>query len=116
MAIKIASGTTTSTAANTKSADLVTGTYQFTPSDGELVVYARGSATGINITLTVNGTQLINDLPVEFFGTTGALTKADHEIASFSVPAGSRVEFYLRNTTGGALTTDYAVELEEFSE
>jgi hypothetical protein len=116
MALKIASGTTTSTAANTKSANLVSGTYEFAPNDGELTVYARASATGINLTLTVNGTQLINDLPVEFFGATGALTKADHEVASFAIPQGARVEFYLRNTTGGALTTDYSVELEEYED
>jgi len=116
MGVVVASGTTTSTAANTKSADLVTGTYQFAPFDGELRVYARGSATGINITLTVNGQQLINDLPVAFFGATGALSKNDHEIASFDIPAGARIEFFLRNTTGGALTTDYSVDLEEYSD
>ncbi len=86
MALKIASGTTTSTAANTKSANLVSGTYEFAPNDGTLAVYARGSA------------------------------KADHEVASFDIPQGARVEFYLRNTTGGALTTDYSVELEEFDD
>lgn len=116
MGVVVASQTTLSVAANTKSADQVTGTYQFAPFDGELRVYARGSATGLNITLTVNGQQLINDQPVSFFGTTGALSKQDHEIASFDIPAGSRVEFFARNTTGGALTLDFSVDLEEYAD
>lgn len=115
MGVVVAAQTTLSTAANSKSTDQVTGTYQFAPFDGELRVFARASATGINITLTANGQQLINDQPVPFFGATGGLSKNDHEIASFDIPAGTRVEFFLRNTTGGALTTDFSVDLEEYS-
>ena len=114
MGVVVASQTTLSVSANTKSADQVTGTYQFAPYDGQLRVYARGSATGLNITLTVNGQQLINDQPVAFFGSTGALSKNDHEIASFDVPQGARVEFFTRNTTAGTLTLDFSVDLEEF--
>lgn len=113
MGIIVAAQTGLSVAANSKSADQVSGTYQFTPYEGELIVYARGSATGMNITLTVNGQQLINDLPVSQFGTSGALSKADHEVSSFTIPANSRVEFFARNTTAGALTIDFSVELEE---
>lgn len=116
MAVVVAAQTTLSVAANTKSADQISGTYQFVPYDCELVVYGRSSATGMNIILTVNGTQLINDQPVPFFGSTGALTKKDHEIASFFIPAGSRIEFYARNTTAGALTVDFDVEIEEVTQ
>lgn len=113
MALVITAQTGLSVAANGKSADQITGTYQFMPSAGELVIYARSSATGMNLQLFVNGQALMNDQPVPFFGTSGALTKKDHEVASFVVPAGSRVEFYARNTTGGALTVDFSVDLEE---
>ena len=50
MAILVASGMTASTAAYTKSADLVTGRNQFV-GKGRLVVCARGSAIGMNITI-----------------------------------------------------------------
>lgn len=112
MGVVVASQTTLSTAANSKSTDQITGTYQFVPYDCELIVYARASATGNNILLFVNGQALMNDVPVPFFGTTGGLTKKDHEVASFVIPAGSRIEFYIRNTTGGALTTDFSVDIE----
>jgi hypothetical protein len=115
MALIVASGSAVSTAANTKSTDQISGTYQFVPYDCELIVYARGSATGMNLLLFVNGQALINDLAVGFFGTSGALTKKDHEMASFVIPAGSRIEFYLRNTTAGALTMDFVVEIEEIT-
>lgn len=116
MAVTIASQTGLSVAANTKSADQITGTYQFAPFDGELTLYARGSATGMNITLTVNGQQLVNDQPVPFFGTSGALSKNDHDVASFAIPVGARTELTFRNTTGGALTIDFSAELEEFED
>lgn len=113
MGVSVATGTAVSTAANTKSADQVTGTYQFAPFDGILTVAARGSATGMNLQLVVNGQALIPDQSVPFTGTAGAISVLDHEVASFPIPAGSRVEFYLRNTTAGALTTDYILFLDE---
>lgn len=113
MGVVVAAGTATSTAANTKSADQVTGTYQFVPFDGELTVAARGSATGMNIILVVNGQTLASDVAVPYTGTAGAISLQDHEVASFPVPVGARIEFYLRNTTAGALTTDYILFLDE---
>lgn len=112
MGVIIAAGTAVSVAANTKSADQVSGTYQFLPYDGVVVVYARGSATGMNIQLFVNGAAVLNDQPIPWTGTAGGISRKDHELGSFPVPAGSRVELYLRNTTGGALTTDYLLEAE----
>lgn len=112
MGVVIAAGTATSTAANTRSSDQVTGTYQFLPFDAEVIVAARGSATGMNLQLFANGQALMNDMAVPFTGTAGAISINDHEIASFPLPAGSRIEFYLRNTTGGALTTDYILFAE----
>ena len=107
MAILVASGVTTSTAANTKSADLVTGRNQYV-GKGKLVLVARGSAAGMNCTLNVGGVALSDVLAIPFFGTTGALSIKDHVVIE-QVVAGGRVEFFLRNTTGGALTTDYAI-------
>lgn len=116
MGVIIASGTAVSTAANTKSSDQITGTYQFLPFDALVRVIARGSATGMNVQLYGNGTALMNDLAIPFTGTAGAISQNDHEIASFPLEAGSRVELYLRNTTAGALTTDYLVIAEPLEE
>ena len=113
MGIIIASGTATSVSANSKSSDQVSGTYQFLPFDANVSVSARGSATGLNIQLFGNGSALMNDQPIPYTGTAGAISVIDHEIASFDLPAGSRVEFYLRNTTGGALTCDFVVQADE---
>jgi len=110
MAVLIASGTAVSTAANTKSADLITGTYQFI-SRGKVTLVAKGSATGMNATLTIGGVAIVNDLPVAYTGTAGTISAADNVIASQAV-TGGKVELYLRNTTGGALTTDYFVFYE----
>ena len=107
MAILVASGMTVSTAAYTKTADLVSGRNQYV-GKGRLVVVARGSAIGMNITVNVGGVALADDTALPFIGTTGALSVKDHVIVD-QVVAGGRVECFLRNTTVGALTTDYAI-------
>lgn len=112
MGVTVASGTAVSVGANAKSADQITGTYQFLPSDGTVTIIARGSATGMNVQLFADGVALANDLAIPYTGTAGAVSVIDHEVASFEVDAGARLEFYLRNTTAGALTTDYIVNFE----
>jgi len=107
MAILVASGMTVSTAAYTKTADLVTGRNQFV-GKGRLQVCARGSVIGMNITVNAGGVALADDTALPFIGTTGALSVKDHVIID-QVIAGGRIECFLRNTTNGAVTTDYAV-------
>jgi len=110
MAIVIASGTATSTAANTKSSDQVSGTYQLV-GKGKINLVARGSATGMNIDLKVGGISMVSDQAIPYTGTAGAISANDHVMAS-QVMQGGRVELFLRNTTGGALTTDYILYFE----
>lgn len=110
MAIVVASGTTVSTAANTKSADLVSGRNQYV-GKGRLQLVARGSAaaaTGMRCTLNVGGVALIDDQLIPYAGATGGLSVKDHMILD-QVVAGGRVEYFLRNDSGGALTTDYLI-------
>ena len=113
MGVAIATATAVSVAANTKSSDQVSGTYQFLPFDAEVAIYARCSATGMNLQFFANGQAIVNDQAIPWTGTAGAITKKDHEVASFDLPAGSRVECFFRNTTGGALTADLPIEAEE---
>lgn len=105
--IVINSQTALSTAANTKSSDLVSGTYQFI-GKGVVTLAAKGSATGMNVTLLVGGVALVNDQPIPYTGTAGTISVRDNVIAE-QLMQGGRVELYLRNTTGGALTTDVIV-------
>lgn len=110
MAIVVASGTTTSTAAGAKSADLVTGRNQYV-GKGRIQLFARGSAaaaTGMRCTLNVGGVALVDDNLIPYAGTTGNLSTKDHGIID-QVVAGGRVEFFLRNDSAGALTTDYLI-------
>jgi len=105
MATVIVSGVGTSLTTGTKSSDQVSGTYQFIPKS-KVTLACRGSATGMTVTLLVNGIALVNDQPISYFGTTGALSINDHIMASQAV-GGGRVELYFRNPTGGTLTVDY---------
>lgn len=110
MAIVVASGTTVSTAAGAKSADLVTGRNQYV-GKGRLQLVARGSAaaaTGMLVTLNCGGVALVDDQLIPYAGATGGLSVKDHMILD-QVVAGGRVEMFLRNNSGGALTTDYLI-------
>jgi len=107
MAYPIGTAQALSTAAYTKSANLVGGRNQFL-GKGRIQVVARGSAAGMNLILNVGGVALIDDLAVPYIGTTGALSIKDHIVLD-QVVAGGVAEFYLRNTTAGALTMDYQI-------
>jgi hypothetical protein len=107
MAIVVSSNNTLSTNANTKTADLITGRNQYV-GKGRLQLFARGSATGMNVTLNCGGVALMDDNPIPFFGAAGSLDVNAHGVID-QVVAGGRVEMFLRNISGGALTTDYLV-------
>jgi len=110
MAVVVYSTNSLSTAANTKTADLITGNYQFV-GKGRIKLSCRGSATGMNITLSVGGIALVDDLAITTFGTAGAMDRLASEMVDQIVPGG-RVQLFLRNTTGGALTTDVLLTFE----
>jgi len=110
MAIVVASGTTLSTAANTKTADLVTGRNQYV-GKGRLQLVAKASAaaaTGMLCTLNCGGVALADDSRIPYAGTTGTVSVKDNIMVD-QVVAGGRVEFFLRNDSAGALTTDYII-------
>jgi hypothetical protein len=95
--------------ANTKTADLVTGQWQFVQK-GLLRLAAKSSATGIQASLACNGVSIVDDVMIPFTGTAGTLSKADNVLAEQMV-AGGRVQLFLRNSTATAGTTsDYYLE------
>ncbi len=110
MAITIQSGTAISVTANTKSADQVTGQYQHV-GPGKFTLVVLGSATGMRVTCAVGGINLINDQSVPFTGTAGTIDVSAHVMTS-QVLAGGRVELFLRNDSGGTLTTDFLLLFE----
>lgn len=110
MAIVVASGSATSVAANAKSADQVSGQYQYV-GRGKFTLVARSSATGMNTTCNVGGVALVDDKIIPYTGTAGAMDVTAHVVVSQIMPGG-RCELYFRNTTGGALTVDYILYFE----
>lgn len=113
MGLIMVNATALSVAANTTSSEQVqTSTYQFVPFTGTARIAARGSATGLNIQLAAAGQTLCNNQAIPYTGTAGAISLLDHEIVSFPVEEGSRIELRFANTTAGALTVDYILLLD----
>jgi len=105
MAVTVVAATTESVAANTKTADRVSGQYE-NVGKGKVSLVTLPSATGMNVSLSIGGVTIINDQPVPWFGTTGAMDLSAHVMASQLI-AGGKIEMFFRNTTAGALTVDY---------
>jgi hypothetical protein len=110
MAVVVTSGISTP-GANTKTADLVAGSYQFV-GKGKVTIVSKSSATGILATCLVGGVALVNDQVIPYTGTAGTVSVNDNILAS-QVMNGGRIEFYLRNNTATAGTTcDYMILFE----
>lgn len=110
MVVVIDTETALSTAANIKTEDLVSGQYEFV-GKGKFTIACLGSATGMNVELRIGGITVIGDQPIPWTGTAGGLDISAHVMASQTLNGG-RVELFLRNTTGGALTTDLILLFE----
>jgi hypothetical protein len=109
MAVVIVSGTYTGVA-NTKSADLVSGTYQFV-GRGKITLCAKSSAIAMAATVLVGGVALCNDQLIPYYGTAGTLSVNDNIVAS-QIMNGGRVEYYVRNTGAATPTVDYVLMYE----
>lgn len=105
MAIVVGSGSALSVAANSKSADQITGVHQFVDA-GKLQLIAKASATGLNVTLNVASVPLVDDKVIIFTGPAGTISVADNIVVEQNI-AGGRVELTFRNTTAAAITVDW---------
>lgn len=110
MAVVVASTSALSVAANAKSADQVSGQYQYV-GRGKFTLVARASATGLNTTCQVGGVAVVNDQVIPYTGTAGGISTQDNVVASQVMPGG-RVELTFRNTTGAAITVDSVLYFE----
>lgn len=94
--------------ANTTTAELNTGDYQYAPRKGVITLVAKASAININAQLTVGGVVVINDQNVVYIGTSGTATARDNVIAQVGVNQGSKISLKFRNSGATAGTTvDY---------
>jgi len=99
-----------SVAANTRSANVLSGQqFEFLPARASIQLRATSSATGIRADFNVGGEQLAVDTlcpPTARFP-----IAPDDTLVTSSGRAGERLFLTFRNTTAGALTVQYAVEI-----
>lgn len=99
-----------SVAANAVSANVLAGQlYEFLSQNSQIVLSCTGSAAGLNATLLAGGVALINDQAI------GSQNRfpliPDDIITQEVVPAGARLLLTFRNTTGGALTAFWRMDV-----
>ena len=100
--------------ANTTSAELNTGDYQYAPRKGVLTLVCKASAVNINSTLVIGGVAVINDQQVVFIGTSGTATLRDNVVTQIGVNQGSKISLKIRNTGATAGTTcDYLAYFDQ---
>jgi hypothetical protein len=102
-------GQAVSVAANSVSANQVAGQlYEFLANGQPLMLSAASSAAGINCTLLVGGVALINDQPIS---QANRFPIIPDDVATKYRGRGGRIVLTFRNTTGGALTVNWAVDV-----
>jgi len=107
MAIPIVSKMTESTAAYTKSDNYIKNRWLNLPK-GRITILGKAVSAGMQMQFVVGGVPLMDDVDIPFLGATGGLTSKDHVIMDQMVQGGT-AEFYLRNTTAAAITTDFTI-------
>ena len=99
-----------SVAANAVSANVLAGElYEFLPGNAQVILSCTGSAAGLNTTLLAGGVTLINDQAIGSQNRFPVIP--DDIITQEVVPGGARLLLTFRNTTGGALTAFWRVDV-----
>lgn len=103
-----------SVAANSVSTERLSGTLLETaPQTGALRIFAKASATGLNLSFSAGGVTVMDDQVIPFTGTAGTLTINENMVLETGVVAGSRLQLRFRNTTGSAITVDALIQFTE---
>jgi len=114
MGFVVASNDALSLLTATTSAEQVSGTYQFT-GPGTYSLWAKGSATGMNVTCIIGGTIMTNDNPIPYTGTAGTLDTSANPIFSQRILGlNNKAELKFRNTSAGTLTVGYLLLWDPF--
>lgn len=99
-----------SVGANDVSANVLAGQlYEFLPTLAQVILSVAGSAIGLNVTLLAGGVTLINDQAINIANRFPVIP--DDIITQENIPAGARLLLTFRNTTGGALTAFWRVDV-----
>ena len=99
-----------SVAANAVSANVLAGEqFEFLPSNAKIVLSTAGSAAGLNTTLLAGGVTLINDQAINAQNRFPVIP--DDVLSEEIVPGGARLLLRFRNTTAGALTAFWRVDV-----
>lgn len=103
------SGQGLSVAANATSTNQVSGQlYEFLQRPSSLVLAGTSSAVGINVTLLIGSIAVVNDQPISQANRFPVLPD---DIVSRIRNAVGRIVLTFRNTTGGALTLNWSVDV-----
>jgi len=96
--------------ASTKTANILSGDInEFVTQNSLVNIYAVSSAGGVRLTVLADTDVAVDDKEIVAIGTT--LDKSQHLIDSFSVFAGTRLAYFLRETAAAA-TTDVLSAVE----
>ena len=102
-------GQAVSVAANSVSTNQVAGQlYEFLQRPSSLVLSGTSSAAGINATLIIGSIAIVNDQPISQANRFPILPD---DIITRIRNATGRIILTFRNTTGGALTVNWAVDV-----
>lgn len=97
-----------SVAANSVSANQLAGQlYEFVPPGTRVTLSCTGSATGLRATL-INSVPLVNDQAI---GLQNRFPLVPDDIVSSEIAPGGRLVLTFRNTTAGAITAFWRVDI-----
>lgn len=98
-----------SVAANAVSTNQLSGQqYEFVPQGQNIVLSCTGSATGLRVTLTCGNVTLINDQAI---GLQNRFPLIPDDVMHAGPVPGGRMILTFRNTTAGALTAFWRVDV-----
>lgn len=99
-----------SVAANATSTNQLAGLqYEFLPANANVVLSCAGSAIGLNCSLLAGGVTLVDDAAINAANHFPVIP--DDILTQEMIPGGARLFLRFRNTTGGALTAFWRVDV-----
>jgi len=99
-----------SVAANSVSANVLAGQqFEFLPNNANVTLSVAGSATGLNTSLLAGGVTVINDQAINTANRFPVIP--DDVLSTETIPGGARLLLTFRNTTAGALTAFWRVDV-----